>query len=103
MVPSRHVAVTVEGAECGEVMRNGEGRREVVWPSDDANTEPAIKVLMDRDRVVVRPVGQLDADALRALVDLVGCAREAGVVAVVDLDGVELSDRTGSGMVAPRR
>jgi hypothetical protein len=101
MVPSRHVAVTVEGAECGEVMRNGEGRREVVWPSDDGNTEPAIKVL--RDRVVVRPVGQLDAEALRALVDLVGCAREAGVVAVVDLDGLELSDRTGSGVVAPRR
>jgi hypothetical protein len=101
MVPSRHRAVTVEGAECGEVMRNGEGRAEMVWPSDDGNTEPAIKVLMDRDRVVVRPVGQLDPDSLRALVDLVGCAREAGVVAVVDLDGIELGHRTGSGVIAP--
>ena len=100
MVPSRHVAVTVEGAECGGVMRNGEGRREVVWPSDDGNTEPAIKVLMDRDRVVVRPVGPLDADALRALVDLLGCAREAGIVALVDLDGTELGDPTGSGVGA---
>jgi hypothetical protein len=82
-------------------MRNGEGRAEMVWPSDDGNTEPAIKVLMDRDRVVVRPVGQLDPDSLRALVDLVGCAREAGVVAVVDLDGIELGHRTGSGVIAP--
>jgi hypothetical protein len=77
-------------------MRNGEGRREMVWPSDDGKTEPAIKVLMDRDRVVVRPVGQFDADALRAVVDLVGCAREAGVVAVIDLGGIEF----GSGVVA---
>lgn len=100
MIPSRHRAVTVEGAECGEVMRNGEGRRQMVWPGDDGNTEPAIKVLMDRDRVVVRPVGHFDADSLRALVDLVGCARAAGVVAVVELDGIELGDRAGSGVVA---
>ena len=53
--------------------------------------EPAIKVLMDRGRVVVRPVGHLDRDSIAALLDLLDSAREAGVIAAVDLDG----DRAG--------
>jgi hypothetical protein len=81
-------------------MRSGEGRGEMVRPYDDACGEPAIKVLMDRDRVVVRPVGRLDRDSIETLLGLVGCAREAGVIAVVDLDAIEPGDLAGSDVLA---
>lgn len=81
-------------------MRSGEGRGEMVRPSDDADTEPAIKVLMDGDRVVVRPIGHLDPDSIETLLRLVGCAREAGVLAVVDLDAIEPGDLVGSDVFA---
>jgi hypothetical protein len=74
------------------------GRRragEVVWPNDDAGSEPAIKVLMDRDRVVVRPVGHLDPGSVETILDLLDRAREAGVNAVVDLDAIEPGDLAG--------
>jgi hypothetical protein len=54
----------------------------------DAEAEQAIKVLWDRDRVVVRPVGVLDRDSIDAVLGLLACAREAGVTAVVDLDAI---------------
>jgi hypothetical protein len=54
----------------------------------DAETEQAIKVLWDGDRVVVRPVGILDQDSIDAVLGLLACAREAGVIAVVDLDAI---------------
>ena len=67
---------------------------------DDAGSEPAIKVLMDRDRVVVRPVGHLDRDSIETLLGLLGCAREAGVIAVVDLGAIEPGDLLGSDVLA---
>jgi hypothetical protein len=81
----------------GEVdtSRRGEGRDAMVWPSDDADTESAIKVLMDRDRVVVRPIGHLDRDSIETIIGLLGCAREAGLIAVVDLDEIEPGDLAG--------
>jgi hypothetical protein len=63
---------------------------------NDADAEPAIKVLMDRDRIVFRPVGHLDRDSIETLVGLVGCARQAGVIAVVDLDAIEPDELAGS-------
>jgi hypothetical protein len=64
--------------------------------NDEAEGERAIKVLWDRDRVVVRPVGNLDQDAIEAVLGLLACAREAGVTAVVDLDAVARGDVAGS-------
>jgi acyl-CoA synthetase (AMP-forming)/AMP-acid ligase II len=68
--------------------------------NDDAASEPAIKVLMDRDRLVVRPIGHLDQGSIETLVSLLGCAREAGVIAVLDLDAIEPDDLAGSDVLA---
>jgi hypothetical protein len=76
----------------------------MVRPSDDdADTEPAIKVLMDRDQVVVRAVGHLDQDSIATLLDLLGCAREAGVIAAVDFDAIDPGDLAGSDVLARLR
>ena len=71
----------------------------VRW-DNDADAEPAIKVLMDRDRVVFRPVGHLDRDSIETLAGLVDCARQAGVIAVVDLDAVEPDELSGDDVLA---
>ena len=68
----------------------------MVQPSNNIWGEAVIKVLMDRDRVVFRPVGQLDRESVEALQDLLACARDAGLVAVVDLDAIDPDDLVGS-------
>jgi hypothetical protein len=78
----------------------GEGWGEVERSGQGADCDAAIKVSIEGGRVVVRPVGQLDGDSIDALCALVGCAREAGVMAVVDLDGVELGELAGHGPLA---
>ena len=83
--------------------RGDDGRRragEMVRWDSDADAEPAIKVLMDRDRVVFRPVGHLDRDSIETLAGLVDCARQAGVIAVVDLDSVEPDELSGDDVLA---
>jgi len=55
---------------------------------------------MDHDRVVVRPVGRLDSDSIETLLGLLACAREAGLIAVVDLDAVESDDPAVSDVLA---
>jgi hypothetical protein len=80
-----------------------EGRRragEMVRRDNNADAEPAIKVLMDRDRVVFRPVGHLDRDSIETLAGLVDCARQAGVIAVVDLDAIEPDELPGGDVLA---
>jgi hypothetical protein len=72
----------------------------MVRPSDDGDIEPPIKVLMDRERIVVRPVGHLDRNSLQAVLGLLACAREAGMIAVVDLDQIEPGDLAGSDVLA---
>ncbi len=64
--------------------------------------EPVIEVSMDRGRVVIRPVGMLDAAALEALGDLLVGARAAGQDAVVDLSDtdVEMSGTFAGGQAA---
>jgi hypothetical protein len=99
-MPSRHEAVTVTGARCNEAMQGGEGRDEMGRSSDDVATESTIKVCVERGRVVVRPVGHLGRDSLETLVDLVGCARQAGVIAVVELDAIEPGDLAGNDLLA---
>jgi hypothetical protein len=68
------------------------GRDEMVRANDGARNESAINVLMERDRVVVQPVGPVDASSIEAIVGLVDCARDAGLIAVVDLDKIEPGD-----------
>ena len=72
----------------------------VRW-DNDADAEPAIKVLMDRERVVFRPVGHLDRDSIETLAGLVDCARRAGLIAVVDLNAIEPDDLPGGDVLAP--
>ena len=49
---------------------------------------PVIGVTMERGRVVIRPVGQLDEAGLDALQSLLESARATGHDAVLDLDEV---------------
>ena len=71
----------------------------VRW-DNNTDAEPAIKVLMDRDRVVFRPIGHLDRDSIETLAGLVDCARQAGLIAVVDLDAIEPDDLPGGDVLA---
>ena len=71
----------------------------VRW-DNDADAEPAIRVLMDRDRVVFRPIGHLDRDSIETLAGLVDCARQAGVIAVVDLEAIEPDELPGGDVLA---
>jgi hypothetical protein len=48
----------------------------------------------------VRPVGHLDRDSIETLLALLGCAREAGLIAVVDLDAIEPGDPAASDVLA---
>ena len=66
----------------------------------EAEPERAIKVVWDRDRVVVRPVGHLDRGSIEAVLGLVACAREAGVIAVVDLDEIVPGNLADSEMIS---
>ena len=83
-----------------QLMRGDEGRAKLVWRDNDEDAAPAIKVLMDRDRVVFRPVGHLDRDCIETLAGLVDCARQAGVIAVVDLDAIEPDELAGGDVLA---
>jgi anti-anti-sigma regulatory factor len=47
---------------------------------------------MDHDRIVVRPVGHIDAAGLDALRSLLECARATGATAIVDLTEVDADD-----------
>ena len=80
-----------------------EGRRragEMVRRENDADAEPATKVMMDRDRVVFRPIGHLDRDSIETLAGLLDCARQAGMIAVVDLDAIEPDELPGGDVLA---
>lgn len=66
------------------------------WRSGDAETEPVINVSMDHDRIVLRPVGQLDKEAIETVLSLVAGARAAGAIAVVDLDHLDSVDGAGA-------
>jgi hypothetical protein len=71
------------------VMRTNEGRDEMGRASDDAEIESTITVHMHRGRVVLRPVGPLDGDLIDTVLGLVRGARDAGVIAEVDLEAIE--------------
>jgi hypothetical protein len=73
----------------------------MVWRDSDAEAEPAIKVLMDRDRVVFRPVGHLDRESIETLAGLVDSARQAGVSVVVDLGAIEPAELLCCDVLAP--
>jgi hypothetical protein len=70
-------------------MRTNEGRDEMGRANDDAGIESTITVHMHRGRVVLRPVGRLDRDLIDTVLGLVRSARDAGVIAEVDLEAVE--------------
>jgi hypothetical protein len=70
-------------------MRTNGGRDEMGRANDDAEIESTITVHMRRGRVVLRPVGRLDRDLIDTLLGLLSCARDAGVVAEVDLAAIE--------------
>lgn len=61
--------------------------------TSDADVERGISVTMDGGRVVIRPCGHLDPDAIDALLDLVAGAKAAGATAIVDLELVDAPDR----------
>ena len=67
-------------------------------PSD--GHQPVIEVSMDRGRVVIRPIGMLDAAALEALGDLLVGARAAGQDAVVDLSDTDVEMCAAGGQAA---
>ena len=99
-IRSRYMPVTDEGARWGQADSGQRRAGEMVWRENDADAEPAIKVLMDRDRVVFRPVGHLDRDSIETLAGLVDSARRAGVSAVVDLDAIEPDELPGGDVLA---
>jgi hypothetical protein len=70
-------------------MRTNEGRDEMGRANDDAGIEPTVTVHMHRGRVVLRPVGRLDRDLIDTVLGLVNGARDAGVIAEVDLGAIE--------------
>jgi hypothetical protein len=70
-------------------MRTNEGRDEMGRPNDDAGIGSTITVHMHRGRIVLRPVGRLDRDLIDTVLGLVRCARDAGVIAEVDLEAIE--------------
>lgn len=55
-----------------------------------------INVSMDQDRIVLRPVGQLDPEAIDTLLSLLAGARAAGAIAVVDLEQLDPVDVAGT-------
>ena len=61
--------------------------------NDDAGIDSSITVHMNRGRVVLRPVGRLDGELIDTVLGLVRSARDAGVVAEVDLEGIEPGER----------
>jgi hypothetical protein len=58
-------------------------------PNDETGIVASVTVLMDRDRVVLRPVGHLDDELIATVLGLVRCARNVGLTAVVDLEALE--------------
>ncbi len=66
------------------------------WASDEAAIESTITVHMRRGRVVLRPVGRLDRDLIDTVLGLLSSARDAGVVAEVDLAAIEPAELASS-------
>ena len=62
---------------------------------DEAGIESTITVHMRRGRVVLRPVGRLDRDLIDTVLGLLSCARDAGVIAEVDLTAIEPGELAG--------
>ena len=59
-------------------------------------SDAAISVTMDGGQVVLRPCGQLDREAIEALLGLIAGAEAAGAVAIVDLEQVAATDRAAA-------
>ena len=56
-------------------------------------TEPAISVTMDGERVVIRPPGRVDAEAIEVVRGLLASAAATGASATVDLGRLARADR----------
>jgi hypothetical protein len=76
-------------------MRTNGERDEMGRASDEAGIESTITVHMRRGRVVLRPVGRLDRDLIDTVLGLLSCARDAGVIAEVDLAAIEPGELAG--------
>ena len=73
----------------GNARRGGKEGMAAMSMTSDADVEQGISVTMEGGRVVIRPSGHLDPEAIDALLGLVAGARSAGAPVLVDLEQLD--------------